>query len=78
MPDREALHLLPTDVLLSRSLEIQRNHWAGKIEPCAIVNSKSGACSQDCRFCAQSAAHQTGIKSYPLLSIESITEAARY
>ncbi len=36
---------------------------------CAIINAKSGRCSQDCAFCAQSGHHSTGIPVYPLLEI---------
>src|SRR3978361_166804 len=37
-----------------------REHFKGnKIHLCSIVNVKAGACSENCRFCAQSAAYQT-------------------
>ncbi|MBC2714508.1 MAG: biotin synthase BioB [Desulfobacteraceae bacterium] len=39
-----------------------------EIFTCTIINAKSGHCSQDCAFCAQSAHHQTDIRTYPLLS----------
>ncbi len=35
---------------------------------CSILNAKSGKCSQDCAFCAQSGHYQTGVTAYPLLS----------
>jgi len=38
-----------------------------QIFTCAIINAKSGSCSQDCAFCAQSAYHETGIKPHSLL-----------
>jgi len=39
-----------------------------KIFTCTIINAKSGHCSQDCAFCAQSAHHKTDIRTYPLLT----------
>jgi len=39
-----------------------------RIFTCTIINAKSGLCSQDCAFCAQSAHHKTDIKTYPLLN----------
>ena len=33
---------------------------------CGIVNAKSGLCTEDCAFCAQSARHKTGIETYDL------------
>ena len=37
-----------------------------KVFTCSIINAKSGSCSQDCAFCAQSSFHKTGVKKYPL------------
>ncbi|MDO9265136.1 MAG: biotin synthase BioB [Desulfosalsimonadaceae bacterium] len=34
---------------------------------CTIINAKSGMCSQDCAFCAQSAHHKTNVRIYPLM-----------
>jgi biotin synthase len=47
-----------------------------RIDLCSIVNAKSGACPEDCFFCAQSVHNKTNIKVYPLLSKEKIIEAA--
>ena len=54
-----------------------RERFAPKIVPFSIINAKSGVCTQNCRFCAQSAHYNTGIRTYPLLSREEIVEAAR-
>jgi biotin synthase len=43
---------------------------------CTILNAKSGQCSQDCRFCAQSAHHETVIDEYGLLDVEEIVAKA--
>lgn len=53
-----------------------RAKFCGDIVPCSIINAKSGVCSQDCRFCAQSAHHDTNIECYPLLDKEKVIEAA--
>ncbi len=39
-------------------------------ELCSIINARSGTCSEDCRFCAQSSRYQTGIQEYPLIDSE--------
>jgi len=46
------------------------------VDICSIVNAKSGACSEDCRYCAQSVHHSTGAPVYPLISVEKISDAA--
>lgn len=45
---------------------------------CTIVNAKCGRCSEDCRYCAQSAHYRTACEeSYPLLSTQELLEDAR-
>lgn len=43
---------------------------------CTIHNAKSGACSQDCSYCAQSSHFQTNIEVYPFQDIKTIMMAA--
>ena len=47
-----------------------------KVDLCSIVNAKSGSCSEDCSYCAQSAHNKSGAKIYPLLHKDKIMEAA--
>jgi biotin synthase len=55
-----------------------RTHFRGNtVGLCSIVNSKSGACPEDCSFCAQSSRSKAKIEVYPLLSKELILQKAR-
>jgi biotin synthase len=57
----------------------EREKFKGnKVDLCSIVNAKSGACPEDCSFCAQSAHSKTDTNIYPLLNKENILEAALY
>jgi len=42
---------------------------------CSITNAKSGTCSQDCRFCAQSGHYATGSPTHPLLPLDELIES---
>jgi len=54
-----------------------RGHFRGNtVDICSIVNAKSGACSEDCSYCAQSVHHATTAPVYPLISVEQMAEAA--
>ena len=44
---------------------------------CGIINAKSGRCSEDCAFCAQSRYHTTDTPVYPLLGEEALLCRAR-
>ncbi|MFA5182495.1 MAG: biotin synthase BioB [Syntrophales bacterium] len=63
--------------LMAAAAEI-RDHFQGKtISFCGIVNAKSGRCSEDCAFCAQSAHYKTDIQAYPLKKAGEIIAAAQ-
>ena len=54
-----------------------RNRHAREGHVCTIMNAKSGACGENCRFCAQSAHHDAEIDVYPLQTVESMVAEAR-
>jgi len=62
------------DILFLANL-VRRKTFADAVEFCAIVNAKSGRCSQDCRFCAQSSMYRTQVRSYPLAGAEKLMKA---
>lgn len=55
-----------------------RNYFR-KPEPslCAIVNAKSGNCSEDCKYCAQSAHYKTGVTCFSFIGKEKILESVK-
>lgn len=44
------------------------------VDLCSIINGRSGHCSENCKFCAQSAHHHTDITEYPFLDKETLIE----
>ncbi|WDV44864.1 biotin synthase BioB [Clostridiaceae bacterium M8S5] len=45
---------------------------------CTIINAKSGKCSEDCKYCAQSVHYNTNVDQYNLLEYDKILERALY
>lgn len=78
-PDDNLEFLLktPLEDLQNGAALIQRHFCGNHIDLCTIINGKSGRCSENCKFCAQSAHHKTGIAEYDFLSVEKILEVAR-
>ncbi len=71
----EALAHLPpakTFDLLVCAHKIRSHFKDNGIFKCAIINAKSGVCSEDCAFCAQSAHHQAAIETYDLLDSDQL------
>lgn len=78
----EALELisLPQDdtpLLLAMADKIRQHYSNDTVDCCAIINSRSGHCPENCRFCAQSAHYHTGASVYPLLDSDTIIAAAK-
>ena len=48
-----------------------------EIDLCSLLNVKSGSCSEDCVFCAQSGHYKTETPVYPLMDMNQIVEEAR-
>lgn len=68
-----------TDIpLLAAYANKIRHTFAGDgVDMCGIISARSGRCSQDCKFCAQSAHYTTSASIYPLLERKEIIAAVR-
>lgn len=74
---KEKIAACPTRGLMATALELKLAHRQDSFALCSIINAKSGACSENCRFCTQSAHFPTETPIYPLLDSDEIIEAAR-
>ena len=74
--DLEFLLTTPLEKIQTGAAMIQKNFCGNHIELCTIINGKSGRCSEDCKYCAQSARHKTGVAEYDFLPTEKILEVA--
>ncbi|HEX9024405.1 MAG TPA: biotin synthase BioB [Geobacteraceae bacterium] len=55
-----------------------KEHFIGeRVFLCSIINAKSGRCSENCSFCAQSAHYDTGSPVYPLVDEERMVACAK-
>lgn len=63
--------------LLRHARDIRLERLGRTVSLCAIVNAKSGRCSENCAFCAQSAHFSANPPVYPFLDTEEIARAAR-
>ena len=76
----EALELYeaPLEELCRAADELRKQFCGNGFDICTIINGKSGRCSENCKFCAQSAYYRTDAMEYPLLDTQEIVRQARY
>jgi len=57
--------------------KLKEKYGKNEIKTCAIINAKSGKCSENCAFCAQSSFHKTEITTFSLKNAEEILEFSK-
>lgn len=75
----EAMQLYeqPIEELCHHANKIRKHFCQDAFDICTIINVKSGRCSENCKFCAQSIHNNTNINNYPLLDTDKILEQAK-
>lgn len=68
----------PLEELCLAANEIRKLFCGNDFDICTIVNAKSGMCSEDCKYCAQSISYKTIIDEYPLKDTDDLLAKAKY
>lgn len=66
-----------TDQLCEAADKVRRQRCGNAIDTCSIVNARSGRCPEDCKWCAQSHKHKTGITEYDMIGRTELLSAAK-
>ncbi len=67
----------PLFELLAEANKLREKYHHDQLDLCTIFNAKSGACTEDCKFCAQSCFHKTNIDIYDLKTEDEMITAAK-
>jgi len=64
--------------LIYRAATVHRQfHDPKNVQQCTLLSIKTGACSEDCSYCPQSARYDTPVTPEPLMNIEAVKMAAK-
>lgn len=58
--------------LLEAADRLRKELHGDHFDLCSIINARSGKCSENCKFCAQSSRYQTEIETYDIISYEEV------
>lgn len=67
----------PLDELFFAAGRVREAHFGNKLHCCSILSVKTGRCSENCGFCAQSGHHRTDVQATDLLDDDAVRRATR-
>jgi biotin synthase len=77
-PELQAIYEQPFFDLLQQARITYLDHWkGGEVQLCTLLSIKTGGCSEDCGYCAQSARYSTGVKAERLMETDAVMDVAR-
>ena len=69
---------LPFFDLIQRGRDVYLEHWQNQeVQLCTLLSIKTGGCSEDCGYCAQSARYSTGVKAERLMKTDEVLAVAQ-
>lgn len=66
-----------TEELCDAADEVRRHRHGDVLDTCSIMNARSGHCTEDCKWCAQSRHYSTGVREYDSVTREEAVAAAK-
>ncbi len=74
----EAIYHQPFFQLIDQARAVYREHWdSNEIQLCTLLSIKTGGCSEDCSYCAQSAHYKTNVEREQLMTVDQVLPIAR-
>ncbi|MGA2139526.1 MAG: biotin synthase BioB [Verrucomicrobiia bacterium] len=74
----QQIYAQPFFDLIQQARTVYLQHWQNnEVQLCTLLSIKTGGCSEDCAYCAQSARYEAGVPAERLMSAEEVLEVAR-
>ncbi|BBG61585.1 biotin synthase [Providencia rustigianii] len=69
---------MPFFELLFQAQQVHRQHFdPQQVQVSTLLSIKTGACPEDCKYCAQSARYKTGLETERLMEVQQVLESAK-
>lgn len=65
------------ELVYQSQIQHRRYHNPQEVQLCTLLSIKTGGCTEDCKYCAQSNRYDTGTKAEKMLPIEEVLLAAK-
>jgi biotin synthase len=77
LTELQEIYDLPLFELLTKARAVFVQHWQDQsVQLCTLLSIKTGGCSEDCAYCAQSARYRTSVSREALMKPEAVLEIA--
>ncbi len=73
---KEIYHRPLLDLVYKAATIHRKFHDPSEVQVCSLLSIKTGGCSEDCKYCPQSARYETAVKAHTVLPIEEVKAAA--
>ncbi|CDR37844.1 CYFA0S01e18228g1_1 [Cyberlindnera fabianii] len=72
------IHSTPLmNLMFAAQTQHRRFHDPTKVQLCTLMNIKTGGCTEDCKYCAQSNRYDTNVEAQRMVQVDEVIEAAR-
>jgi biotin synthase len=72
------LYAMPLLELIAKANLLHNQlHEAAEVQVCSLISIKTGGCSEDCKYCAQSSRYQTSVSAQPMMQYEAVLNEAK-
>ncbi|MFK5921077.1 MAG: biotin synthase BioB [Verrucomicrobiota bacterium] len=77
LDELQSLYQLPFFELLKKAREVHEENWPdNEVQLCTLLSIKTGGCSEDCSYCAQSSRYDTDLTREMLMEKKEVMESA--
>ena len=77
LSELQEIYSQPFFDLISQGRSVYLKHWpSDEVQLCTLLSIKTGGCSEDCAYCAQSARYSTGVDAGRLMKTQEVLQVA--